>query len=180
MLQAERTAGDFVEAFGAFDAERAMHEVGPNPLSQVIDGQVPPTASGLSTMLAMLRAIGYRQSDVSCQGVGAGDTIYVSCAFAFDAIGSDAFGRGPYGGSTFTFTIRSGRIHDASWTLRTDDGFSAEMWEPFRDWIRADHPEDFDVMYIDNGGSYRLTPASIRLWEQRTKEYVEAVQQGTA
>jgi len=35
-------------------------------------------------------------------------------------------------------------------------------------------------MYKSGFSDYQLTPESIRLWEQHTREYIEAVQRGTA
>jgi hypothetical protein len=48
------------------------------------------------------------------------------------------------------------------------------MWEPFAGWVSKAHPEDAAVMYTD--GTYslaRLTEESIRLWDQRSREYVK-------
>jgi hypothetical protein len=46
--------------------------------------------------------------------------------------------------------------------------------------VSTNYPEDVVVMYKPNFSDYRLTLESIRLWEQHSREYVEAVQQGTA
>ena len=50
--------------------------------------------------------------------------------------------------------------------------FSPQMWDPFRDWISATYPEDFDAMYNGGGTNFRLSEESIRLWEEHTREYV--------
>jgi hypothetical protein len=47
------------------------------------------------------------------------------------------------------------------------------MWEPFADWVFAAHPEDLKVMYTGGGTEVRLTEESIRLWEQRSREYAD-------
>jgi hypothetical protein len=54
------------------------------------------------------------------------------------------------------------------------------MWEPFAEWVSTNHPEDVAAMYKGDFRDYQLTPESIRLWEQHTREYVKAVRQGTA
>ena len=54
------------------------------------------------------------------------------------------------------------------------------MWEPFADWVSTNYPDDVAVMYQPNFSDYRLTPRSIRVWEQHSREYVEAVKKGTA
>jgi hypothetical protein len=54
------------------------------------------------------------------------------------------------------------------------------MWAPFATWVATNYPDDVEVMYqIGNHGA-RLTPESIRFWEQHTREYVEEVKRGTA
>ena len=49
------------------------------------------------------------------------------------------------------------------------------MWEPFADWVRTTYPEDGAVMYEGDYTDFQLSRESIRLWEQRTREYVEEV-----
>ena len=39
-------------------------------------------------------------------------------------------------------------------------------------------PEDVALMYKSDFSVYQLTPESIRLWEQHTRDYLKAVQQG--
>ena len=48
-----------------------------------------------------------------------------------------------------------------------------EVVEPFGQWVQANHPDDFAVMYIDgNPTDFRLSEAAVRLWEQHLGEYV--------
>ena len=50
------------------------------------------------------------------------------------------------------------------------------MWEPFAGWVSTTHPKDAAVMYTDESHSnVRLTEESVRLWDARTREYVEKV-----
>jgi hypothetical protein len=54
--------------------------------------------------------------------------------------------------------------------------FSPQMWEPFATWVSTTYAKNVAVMY--QGGvttNFRLTKESIRLWEQRTKDYVKEV-----
>ena len=63
----------------------------------------------------------------------------------------------------------------------SSSAFSPQVWEPFADWVSTTHPDDAAVMYQDATlSSVRLTEKSIRLWEQRTREYVKEVNQATA
>ena len=52
------------------------------------------------------------------------------------------------------------------------------MWDPFAEWIAAEHPEDVDAMFQANQTMFRLTEESVRLWAERVPEYVEVVGQG--
>ena len=57
--------------------------------------------------------------------------------------------------------------------------FGPQMWDPFRDWVSHNHPKDFEVMYVSGGTNLQLTEKSIRLWGQRTREYVKEVKRST-
>ena len=165
-------ATGFVEAFGAFDAERAVGH-----LTEFADlsGTDARTPDGLPQLLELLEAQGYRQILEPCREDGeASIGTNVRCPFAFHLIRSDEIGLGPYGGSYFELTVRDGKISDASWHWEIEE-FSPEMWEPFRDWVASTYPRDFDVMYVDGGGNFSLSAESIRLWEQRTRQYADEV-----
>jgi hypothetical protein len=59
--------------------------------------------------------------------------------------------------------------------------YASQMWYPFKEWVSTNYPQDFAVMYEETSiGDYALTEDSIRLWKQHTREYVKAVQHGTA
>ena len=103
----------------------------------------------------------------------------VRCTYDYHAIRSEEIGRGPYSGSYTELTVRDGEIVDVAGYIEISK-LGPQMWEPFADWVSTNHPEDVGVMYKPNFADYRLTPESIRLWEQHSREYVEAVQQGTA
>ena len=174
--QAMEVATGFVQSFGAFDGEQAVTYLADNAYLQMdatTPGMVPVFTS-------LLEAMGYEQIlDDPCRvtGTSAAGTA-LRCPFDWHAIRSDELGLGPYPGN-WELSVRDGEIVSAALHWKTRD-FSPQMWEPFRDWVRDNHPKDFDVMYIDDGGNFRLTDESTRLWEERTKEYVKAVQHGAA
>ena len=103
----------------------------------------------------------------------------VRCTWDCHGIRSEEIGLGPYSGSYDEITVRDGKIVDVFGHIETSK-FGPQMWDPFAEWVSTNHPDDVAVMYKPNFSDYRLTPASIRLWEQHTREYVKAVQQGTA
>lgn len=176
---AEGVAHAFLRAFEAFDSETAMSYVADGAdLSHLIDGQVSDDAEGMSLMVGWLEAMGYKESNLSCRATATSESVgtTVECTFDFDGIRSDVIGRGPFTGSMYRFTVRDGKISYGELSWNTDE-FGSQVWEPFRDWIRRNYPKDFDEMYIDDGGNYRLTPRSIRLWEQRTQMWAQEVAQ---
>jgi hypothetical protein len=130
--------------------------------------------AGLDLMTSWLQATGYHQTVTSCQaGTSGFPDITVSCAFDFDYIRSEEIGRGPFSGSDFWIIVSDGAISRASMSWQIEQ-FSPQMWEPFADWVSTTYPEDAAVMYRDATlSNVRLTEKSIRLWEQRSREYVK-------
>ena len=117
---AEEAALGFLDAFAAFDAQKAMTYVTDEAdLRELIDAQVPANAEGLSLRLSRLKAVGYEQTVTSCEAAAFGSDTSVVCDFDFHALGSDQIGRGPFSDSSFVFTVRDGAIVRASlrWNL---------------------------------------------------------------
>ena len=168
--RAEKVATGFVEAYGAFDVEQAMTYLADDATIAVLGAQ-----DDLRLLSSWLEATGYQQIVDPCEGVGNSASGSIRCAFAFHALRSGELGRGPFGGSSFDLVVRDGKIVHASqdWEI---EKFSPQVWEPFANWVSTVHPKDAAVMYQDDSHSgVRLTEESIRLWELRTREYVEEV-----
>jgi hypothetical protein len=168
--RAEKVATGFVEAYGAFDVEKAMTYLADDATIAVLGAQ-----DDLRLLSSWLEATGYQQIVDPCEGVGNSASGSIRCMFAFHALRSGELGRGPFGGSSFDLVVRDGKIVHASqdWEI---EKFSPQVWEPFANWVSTVHPKDAAVMYQDDSHSgVRLTEESIRLWELRTREYVEEV-----
>jgi hypothetical protein len=174
---AEDVATDFLEAFSAYNADQAV--------SMLADGTVVSGygVDGIREFRLLMRfseATGLRRIIDSCEeefSYALGTV--VRCTWDFHGIRSDEMRRGPYSGSYDEITVRDGEIVDAVSYIETAK-FSPQMWEPFADWVSTNYPQDVDVMYTSDFSDYRLSEESIRLWEQHTREYVEAVREGTA
>jgi hypothetical protein len=180
---ATEIASDFVEAYGAFDAEEAITYLAPDAAILDLIGSVGAhrgvegTPEELRLLISQLRATGYRQTLDSCeaQGDSASGTM-VRCAFDFHLFGSDRLGFGPYGGSSFDLTVIDGQIVRAAATFEVEE-FSGEMWEPFEAWVSEAHPDDAKAMYDDETHSgVRLSEESVRLWRLHVREYVQEMQ----
>jgi hypothetical protein len=166
--RAEEVATGFLEAFGAFDVERARTYLAEDATISSLSGQDDPRL-----LLSYLEATGYQQILHSCEGVGNSASGSIRCTFDFHALRSGELGRGPFGGSSFDLVVRDGKIVHASQSWEIEK-FSPQVWEPFANWVSKTHPKDAAVMYVDESHSnVRLTRESIRLWGQRTREYVE-------
>ena len=189
---AEEAARGFLDAYAAFDAQKAMTYVADDAdLTGLVDPQVPADTEGLSLMLSLFEAWGYKLILTSCETVAHESDTSVVCDVDVHGIRSDEIGRGPFSGSYFVITVRDGAIVRA-WVSKPPEKFERRMWEPFAEWVSSTYPRDAAVMYVEGTLEPRfslesvptLEPRfsleSIRLWEQHTRDYVKAVQQGTA
>jgi hypothetical protein len=184
-VTAKDIATSFLEAYGAFDAERAISYLAAEAditgmTTSVGPGAVGGTVKEFRLLISYLDAEGYKQILDPCEELSSSAASGTSfrCTFDFHALGSDEIGLGPYSGSYFDLTVLDGQIVRASKFFSTE-GFSAQMWEPFANWVSTAYPEDAAVMYDDDTHSgVRLTEESIRLWDRHTREYVAEVLAG--
>ena len=182
---AKEVALGFLDAYAAFDAQKAMSYVADDAdLTGFIDPQVPADTEGLSLMLSMFEAWGYKLILTSCETVAHESDTSVVCESVFHALGSDQIGRGPFSNSSFVITVRDGAIIRA-WVSKPPEKFDRQMWEPFAEWVSSTYPRDAAVMYVKGTLEPlfslesiptlepRFSLESIRLWERHTREYVE-------
>ena len=172
--QAESVATGFLEAYGAFDVEQARTYLADDATIASMTEQ-----DDLRLLISYLEATGYRQILNDCEGASNSDSGSVRCTFDFHGLRSGEIGRGPFGGSSFELFVHDGKIARAKqdWGI---EKFSPQMWEPFAGWVSTAHPKDAAVMYTDESHSnVRLTEESVRLWDARTREYVEEVGRNT-
>jgi hypothetical protein len=176
---AEAIATGFLEAFGAFDVDRATGYLAEDAeISALLAGaaSVEGPVEELRLNLLMLEAQGYQQRVGPCEETGTSVSgTSVRCPFDFHLFGSDEIGRGPYRGSYFDLTVRDGEIVRGSVSYEIER-FSPEMWEPFAEWVSTTYADDAAVMYTD--GSYTgvwISEESIHLWERHVPQYVKAV-----
>jgi hypothetical protein len=167
---AEMVALGFLEAFGAFDVEKARSYLAADATIASIGER-----DDLRLLVSWLEVTGYEQNLHSCRergGSALGTT--VRCTFDFHALRSGEIGRGPFRGSSFDLVVRDGKIVRASqnWNIGK---FSPQVWEPFARWVAKAYPEHVAVMYRDAGQSnVTLSPDSIARWRTDTWEYAEA------
>ena len=179
---AEAIAQGFVEAYGAFDVDRAITYLADDAdITGLIDGfttdEVRGTVDEARLLSSLFEAMSLRQTLDSCDEVSSSaiDTS-VRCTFEFQSLRSDELGLGPFNdGSYFDLTVRDGAIVRASLGPPSQQAY-VQVWSPFADWMEENHPQDAAVMYDSPDASgIRLAEEAIPLWEQHTQEYVQAV-----
>jgi hypothetical protein len=178
--QPVEVATGFVEAVGAFDADRAIAYLADdaeltNLIASVGAQGVQGTQAELRLLLSFLEATGYKQMVDSCHELDSSASVGTSlrCPFASHNFRSDEIGRGPFSGSSYSLTVRNGEIVQARMDFGIEE-FSTQMWEPFATWVSKAYPEDAAAMYSDEThGGVRLTERSIRLWERHIREFAE-------
>ena len=183
--KAQKVATGFVEAYGAFDADRAISYLADDAdilwlmRSQgVLDAE--GTLDEFRLLISLEQATGSKLTLDSCEETeSSASATEVRCTFDVHRLGSDEIGLGPYSGNFFALTVRDGEIVEAS-QYRDYTEIFPQMWEPFHTWVATNYPDDAEVMYRAGSHNPLLTRESIRLWERHTPEYVEEVKQGTA
>jgi hypothetical protein len=178
-------ATSFIEAYGDFDAERAITYLADDPdISQMITSvgarRVEGTLEEFRLLVSLLEAQGYKQTLISCEELrSTASGAVVHCTSDYHNLRSDEIGRGPFSAVSFYLTVRDREIVEARKEFGVEE-FSPQMWEPFASWVSKAYPEDAALMYEDETHSgVRLTEESVRLWERHTRGYVEEVGRNT-
>jgi hypothetical protein len=182
-MPADLVAREFLDAYSAFDTERALaylaDDVSAWSAYRSVTGQWE-TPDDFRLEARLREAQGRKYSVTGCEAQGeSADGTAVRCSFDLHAFRSDEIGRGPYLDNTWEFVVRDGRITAATeaWSFLTN-GFSAEIWQPFQAWVARAHPVDLQAMYV--GGTAAVTEESVALWEEYTKEWVAEVNASSA
>lgn len=161
----------YFDAANAFDAELAMSFLADGV---IIDGQ-NWAPEQLRRGIEYSAAINENLSLGECTpSEGQGPGITIRCESAYQSIRSDELGLGPFVDGSTAVVVADGKITSISSMMDfSENGFEEQVWDPFGAWIDAHHPDDRAVMY-DAGERFTATEESIRLWEQRSREWVDA------
>jgi hypothetical protein len=178
----EAVAREFLDAYGSFDADRALTHLTNDAIVQDVGEAGWTTPEQLRLNIASERALGYKQTIRGCEHVSDSESgVIVQCAFDMHAIRSDEIGLGPYTGNYWRLIVRDGKIVSAQRDVDFTSGFGDQIWEPFAKWVSIEHPDDALALGTDESqGIQPATAGSIRLWEQRSAEYVAVVRQNPA
>lgn len=164
-------ASEYLEAYREFDVDRVESML-------AADARVLPWESyaprDWKSDLRYLEAVGFQILVGECREVpwsGAG--VKVRCEYEAHGLGSDQIGLGPFSGHTFELVIENGLVRNSYMGFDFSE-FSGSMWWPLQDWIKENHPEDFEVLY-ESPNLSRQTDDAIALWEKRVEDYVAFV-----
>jgi hypothetical protein len=113
---AMEVATDFMEAYGALEADRTVTYLADDAnVSSVIgwlgaQGDEGPLAE-FRLLFSLLEAQGYENTVESCEEVGSSDSVTsLRCSYDFHSLGSDRIGRGPFPGSYFDLIVRDRKV----------------------------------------------------------------------
>ncbi len=167
VVPATDVATGFLDAYAAFDRPLAT--------SYLVDENAG--SDGWRALNRWFEAVGFTLQLESCEeGATTSAGVHVDCPFAFQALGSQDLGLGPFGDSTYSFVVEDGKIISGGMDLEFEsNGFSKQVWEPFAAWVSERHPQDAAVMYLDwpDMNQQAYSAKAIELWHARTLEYVE-------
>jgi hypothetical protein len=195
--EAEEVARGFVDAFVAGDADRALTYLADDVIATEDRWGSP---EGFRRDIAWQEAARYEWNVHDCQRhdgatevprplddpAASGQSIgtIVRCGLDFHVLGSNAIGLGPYDIS-WDLAVHNGKVvwvNGAEGQLDWTPQFEGDLWgggASFAKWIRTEHPDDVLVMYQDSSQDWpHTTDEALRLWEQRTEEFVQAVLTG--
>jgi hypothetical protein len=142
----------FLDAYGAYDADRALSYLTDEAIDDPRPVEIGRTPEEFRLELAIFQAMRYRHTITGCEEVGESPSgVAVRCTFDMHAFGSDEVGLGPYTDNYWDLIVRDGRLTAAvsSWAVATN-GFSAERWEPFAEWVVANYPDEVLALYTDD------------------------------
>jgi hypothetical protein len=164
--QPEDVAAAYVDAYASYDRPR---------LKSMLAGDALASWPDLSNANRADEAIEFRVLLDECT------TLYqesvrtgVRCTFDVHALGSERLGLGPYTNNEFIMTVQGGKIIESEILFDYgNNGFSAQMWEPFVAWVTAHYPKDVPLM-IDGNNDARPDATSMALFHKHIAEYVSA------
>ena len=173
-VSAVEVADGFVAAHAAHDADAVIGYLARDFVGGEALGDFGRYPEEIRLWLSLSAAQRGQNTLQPCVEVGSSaDGVEVRCPFDAHGFGSEELGFGPYTGQTWIITVRDGEIVAARTEWNNIEHMIQEVVEPFGQWVQANHPDDFAVMYIDgNPTDFRLSERSVEAWELRLGEYI--------
>lgn len=129
--------------------------------------------SAADELIEFERATGWRYRIIICTESSPSPAAQVKCSYVFENDWTEALGIAPITRSQFDFVIVEDRLESVSHTPNFLT-ISNRAWDPFLEWLRANHPDDITTMldFVDNAPLPKTSPEAIMLWISRTEGFV--------
>jgi len=103
------------------------------------------------------------------------DTTSFSCPYAMHLLGSREVGKGPFRYNTLMVHVSDGKVTSADSTIPFETNGVGQHFDEVHAWVAENHPKDAPFLQQEEQdvrpGEW---PRWTRLWQQYTREYVEA------
>ena len=155
----EAVADSFMKAWVRGDGDAVAALMSPDASVDVW------SADTLPALQDWYRAVGWRSDEEGCEVVSPDS---VSCDYTFRNDLTHAAGTEPVAG-TFLLVIDGGTVTRVSDRINTAS--YEDIWKAFVDWVRTNHPDDFDLMFTSDAKYPLVDPVSIGLWARYTAKF---------
>lgn len=98
----------------------------------------------------------------------------VTCTYSVENGVSRALELAPISGGISKFVIENGKISMLTYNFPFDF-WEPNVWRPMIAFIRANHNEDFQTMFRDNGSLIGVSDEGLALWKSHTEEFAEVM-----
>ena len=173
---AENTAETFVDAYAAYDREQVAELLADADDVALWTDEYDDDHWQRGSR--WLEAAGARILLDSCDALWSSPAgTHVSCVFDLHALHSEQLGLGPWPDNTLEFTVKDGKILEATQTLgNATNGFWPDLWNPFVRWLSRNHPAEAGQMFVDWPETRWVNdrPRGRQLWRQLSQEYADA------
>ena len=164
----ERTAQEFVDAVTTGDVAEAR--------SFLAEGAT--LSADLLWQLTLTKARSMEHDVQPCQTIGGSDArATVVCPFDYHAYRSEQLGLGPFGNNSVTVVMTDGEVRSVQPIYNWDGNGDSALKGEIGAWVRENHPGEWRFLDSNDVRPAEM-PRWIRLWQQRTQEYADAMTAG--
>ncbi len=172
-LSDAESAQGFVEAYADGDVLRAA--------SYLASGQYEPYP-GWETEIERNLAWGVTFLFEPCEVTADGSFgSAVLCPFDLHVMRSDAVGKGPFTGNTFTVIVKDGAVMEADNQMAWETNGQGEYIDTVYAWVKRNYPQQWDFLSLDEPDvPHAQWQRWLRLWDRALDAYLEAKTGGSA
>jgi hypothetical protein len=164
----------FIQARDAYDADTAEALFASD--AEIHDDYMT-SASEYHAHFAWHESADFEWRADQCSQTETGPPAEVTCTYTMENAWTKALGVDPISGGTFHFVISDGLIQEITHTFNVVS--VSPIWNEFETWVRTNHPDDHQIMYLQGGNAANWTPKSVALFDRYTDEFVATVTTGT-